>query len=163
MLQFIAVAGGRFKSLNVNSIVYLYLSALISKPFEVSVFVYYTILFESCWPDFFELSLATTITVLVPVSFNYVRSFKYDGKQARNAGVTSRYHLSNIMSDGIFHDPWQYGQSDNLLFIVFAVVVFFVVFLFCFALLLLWYFCFPWKERDGISFMSITPTSREES
>ena len=36
----------------------------------------------------FELSLATTITVLKSVSCDHVTSFNYDGKKARDVGLT---------------------------------------------------------------------------
>ena len=37
---------------------------------------------------FFELSLATTITMLMSVSCDHVTSFNYDDKKARDAGLT---------------------------------------------------------------------------
>ena len=37
---------------------------------------------------YIELSLATTITVLKPVSCDHVTSFNYDDKKARDVGLT---------------------------------------------------------------------------
>ena len=37
---------------------------------------------------FFELSLATTIMMLKPVSCDHVTSFDYDDKKARDVGLT---------------------------------------------------------------------------
>ena len=73
----------------------------------------------------FELSLATTITVLKPVSCDHVTSFNYDGKKARDVGLTCWCHLSNIMPDGIFHESMRQGITWFLL-------LFFFVCLFCF-------------------------------
>ena len=47
--------------------------------------------------EFSKLSLATAIMVLKPVSCCYMTSFNYGGKEARDVGLTSRCHLSNII------------------------------------------------------------------
>ena len=49
--------------------------------------------------EFSKLSLA-----LMPVSCYYMKSFNYGSKDARDVGLTCRYHLSNIMPDSIFYD-----------------------------------------------------------
>ena len=57
---------GEFKSLNSRGIVYPYLSTAIGKPFLVSIFYFCFLPIMSTSHKFFELSLATTITVLKP-------------------------------------------------------------------------------------------------
>ena len=42
--------------------------------------------------------------VMTPVSCYYMTAFNYGGKKARDVGLTSRCHLSNIMADSIFYD-----------------------------------------------------------
>ena len=54
--------------------------------------------------EFSELSLATAIMVLTPVSCYYMSSFNYGSKRTRDVGLTCRCHLSNIMPDSIFYD-----------------------------------------------------------
>ena len=34
----------------------------------------------------------------------HLTSFNYDGKEARDVGLTCRCHLSNLMTDCIFND-----------------------------------------------------------
>ena len=65
----------------------------------------------------FELSLATTMTVLKPVSCDHVTSFNYDGKKAMDVGLTCWSHLTNIMPDSSF--PWKHEAGDNLFFFFF--------------------------------------------
>ena len=59
--------------------------------------------------EFSELSLATAIMVLTPVSCYYMSSFNYGGKRTRDVGLTCRCHLSNIMPDSIFYDSMDGG------------------------------------------------------
>ena len=51
---------------------------------------------------------------LTPVSYYYMISFNYGGKEARDVGLTCRCHMSNIMPDSIFYDSMEYGMGDNL-------------------------------------------------
>ena len=130
--QLTATTGGEFKLMNSSGIVYPYLLTPISKPFLVSIYLFCPPPIKSQCYKIFELSLATTITVLKPVSCDHVISFNYDGKRARDVGLTCWCHLSNIMP------------------------VFIYLFIYFFA----WrYFCFPLDERDGISFITITSVS----
>ena len=99
-----AVAGWEFRSVNLWGIVYPYLSVLISNLSEVSIFLFSALLFESYCPEFFELSLATIITVLKPVSSVYVTLLNYDGKKTRDVGFTWRCHLTNVIPESIFHE-----------------------------------------------------------
>ena len=64
---------------------------------------------------FSELSLATTIAVLTPVSWYYMTSFNDGREKARNVGLTCRYHLSNIMPDSIFCDNIGWGMTQDFL------------------------------------------------
>ena len=59
--------------------------------------------------EFFKLSLANAIMALTPVSCYYMTSFNYGGKEARDVGLTCRYHLSNIMRDSTFNDSKGWG------------------------------------------------------
>ena len=109
-------------------------------------------------------------------------SFNFDGKKARNVGLTCRYHMSNKMHDSIFQEGTELGLTCFLLFllcffpcffiiiiIIIIVVVVVVVVSFClfccyscfvlFCFFIARYICFPWNERDGISFITITPTA----
>ena len=97
---------------------------------------------------FFEFSLATTITVLKSVACDHVTSFNYDGKKARDVGVTFWCHMSNIVPDSMLHESMR--QGINVLFFCFVLVLY-LFFLF-FAR---WYICFPYDERQGISFIDI--------
>ena len=73
-IHVILVLAYPFESITSSDIVCPYLSTLIGKHFLVS--------------EFFELSLATIITVLTPVSCSYVTSFNFDDKKARDVGLT---------------------------------------------------------------------------
>ena len=86
--QLTATTGGEFKSMNSSSIVYPYLSTRIGKPFLVSIFLFCSLPIKSWCHKFFKLSLATTITVLKPVSCDHVTSFNYDDKKPRYVGLT---------------------------------------------------------------------------
>ena len=70
--------------MNLSSIVYPYLPTPVGKPFLVSMYFFCTLPIK-----FFELSLATTITVLKLVSSDHVTSFNYDDKKARLVGLSS--------------------------------------------------------------------------
>ena len=63
--------------MNSRGIVYPYLSTPIGKPFLISIVL-----------KVFELSLPTTITVMMSVSCDHVTSFNYDGKKATDVGLT---------------------------------------------------------------------------
>ena len=41
---------------------------------------------------------------LTSVLCYYMTSFNYDGKKAKDVGITCRCHLSNILTDSIFYD-----------------------------------------------------------
>ena len=73
--QLTATIGGELKSMNSNGIVYSYLSTPIGKPFLVSIFLLCSLPIKSWCHKFFELSLANTITVLMPVSCDHVTYF----------------------------------------------------------------------------------------
>ena len=66
-----------------------------------------------------ESFLATTITVLTPVSGFYMTSFNYRGKKERDVGLTCRYHLRNVMLDSIFYDSMGWGMTQLLLLLLF--------------------------------------------
>ena len=83
--------------MNSTGIVYPYLATLIGKPFLVSIFLFCSLPSKSKCHKFFELSLATTITVLTPVSCDHVTSFNYNDKKARDVDLTCWCHLSNII------------------------------------------------------------------
>ena len=85
-----------------------------------------------------ESSLATTITVFTPVSCYYKTSFNYSGKKAREAGLTCRCHVSNIMPDGIFYDSMGWKMTH-------------------FFSLREGNRCLPQHRRDGFSLIIITP------
>ena len=61
---------------------------MIGKPFLISIFLSCSLPIKSSCHRFFELFLATTITVLKPVSFDHVTSFDYDDKKARDVDLT---------------------------------------------------------------------------
>ena len=94
---------------------------------------------------FFLLSLATTITVLTPVSCYCITLFRYDGKKKREASVTCRCHLNNSMADSIFYDS--YIVEDNLPSCLFACLF---AFLFVFSSIG-GKQCFSKKRRNGYS------------
>ena len=54
-----------------------------------------------------------------PVSCDHVTSFNYDGKKARDVGLTCWCHLSNIMPDSIFHESMRQGITCLFLFVCF--------------------------------------------
>ena len=94
----------------------------MGKPFKVStnyfVFSCFAFLFCKGQPFFsvyfFKLSLATTTGIDAFVF--HLTSFNYDGKEARDVGLTCRCHLSNIMPDNIFSDwQWQGITSCDML------------------------------------------------
>ena len=62
---------------------------------------------------FSELSLATNITVLTPVSCYLMASFTNGGKNARNIGLLCRCHLNSIMPDSIFYDSMGWGMIQG--------------------------------------------------
>ena len=86
--------------------------------------LFYSFSIKSWCYDFFELSLATTITLLTFVSCDYATSFNYDDTNTRAVGLTCWYHLSNIMLNSIFY------ESMRLL------LVYWSLFLFLFSCLL---------------------------
>ena len=106
---------GEFRALNSSDIVCPYHSLLISKLVAVSIYLFFTLLFGSYCPEFFELTSTITITVLTPVSYNYMVSLTSGGKKSGDVGLTCRCHMSYTMPDIIFQP-----------FILFC-------FLFCFA------------------------------
>ena len=59
--------------------------------------------------EFFKLSLATAIMALTPVSCYCMTSFYCNGKEGRDADLTCRCHLSNIMADSMFYDSIGWG------------------------------------------------------
>ena len=75
-----------------------------------------------------ELSLATSIKVLTPVSCYDMASFNYRGKEAKDVGLTCRCHLINIMPDSIFYNSIGMGMTQFFCFCFSFVVVVVVVF-----------------------------------
>ena len=147
---------GEIKSMNSSSIVYPYLSTQIGKPFLVSIFLFCSLPIKSWCHKFFELSWATTITVLKPVSCDHVTSFNYDDKKVRDVGLTCWCHLSNIMTDSIFHESMRQGITCSVSFCLFVFYILFVCCLLFFFFFAGWYFCFPQDGRNGISCITIT-------
>ena len=47
-------------------------------------------------------------------------SFNYGGKKARDAGLTCRCHLSNIMPDSILYDSMGWGMTQFFLWVIIA-------------------------------------------
>ena len=105
--------------MNSSGIVYPYLSTPIGKPFLVSIFLSCSFPIKSYCHKFFELSLATPITVLKPVSCDHVTSFNYDDKKARDIGLTCWCHLSYIMPDSIFHESMRQEITCSVSFCLF--------------------------------------------
>ena len=64
---------------------------------------------------------------LTPVSFDYMKSFNYGGKKARDVGLTCRCHLSNIMSGSIFYDSRGWGMTQFVFFLGVAIAVFLTI------------------------------------
>ena len=65
--------------------------------------------------------------MLKSVACDHVTSFNYDGKKARDVGVTFWCRMSNIVPDSMLHESMR--QGINVLF-------------FCFVLVLYLFFCF---------------------
>ena len=139
--QLTPITGREFKSMNSGDIVYPYLSTPIGKTFLVSTFLFCFVSSHlSLGVTISLLYVVTTITVLRSVSCDHKISFNYDGKKARDVGLTCWCHLSNIMPDSIiFHESMRQGI---------------IVFLCC-CFLAGWYFCFLQGESDGISFITL--------
>ena len=118
--------------MNSSGIVYPSISTLIDKPFLLNIFLSCSLPIKSWCHKFFQLSLATTIRVLKPVSCDHLTSFNYDDKKARDVGLTCWCHLSNNMPDSIFHESMRQGITCVWRFFCFCFVfLFFVVFLVC--------------------------------
>ena len=83
--QLTATTRDEFKSMNWNAIVYSYLSTPIGKQFLVGIFLFCSLPIKFYFPEFFEFSLATTITVLTPVSCDHVHHLvmRQEGKGCR--------------------------------------------------------------------------------
>ena len=64
---------------------------------------------------------------LTPVSCDYMTSFNYGGKKARDVGLTCRCHLSNIMSGSIFYDSRGWGMTQFVFFLGVAIAVFLTI------------------------------------
>ena len=137
--------------MNSSSIVYPYLSTRIGKPFLVSIFLFCSLPIKSWCHKFFELSWATTITVLKPVSCDHVTSFNYDDKKPRYVGLTCWCHLSNIVTDCIFHESMRQGITCSVSFCLFVFCILFVCcllfFFFCRVILL---FSSGWKRWNQL-------------
>ena len=81
-----------------------------------------------------ELSLATSIKVLTPVSCYDMASFNYRGKEAKDVGLTCRCHLINIMPDSIFYNSIGMGMTQFFCCFCFSFVVVVVVVVVVFSL-----------------------------
>ena len=95
---------GRIQTLNSSDIVCPYHSVLISKLVTLSIYLFFTFLFGSYCPEFFALSSTITITMPIPVLYNYMASLAYGGKKSGDVGLICRCHMSNTMPDIIFHE-----------------------------------------------------------
>ena len=73
--------------------------------------------------EFSKLSLVTAIRMLMPVSCYYMTSFNYGDKKARDVGLTSRCHLSNIMPDCIIYDSMGWGRTFLFLRVITTVIL----------------------------------------
>ena len=154
IFQFLGYCGflreqwGEFITLNSSGIVYPYDSVLIGTLVMVSIYLFFTLLFGSYCPEFFELTSMITITVLTPVSCNYMVSLASGGKKSGAVSLTCRCHMSYTMPDIIFQ----------------PVILF--CFLFCFAcflfLLLYFHFSMGWfyfcNERGNYFYQYNTNT-----
>ena len=69
-------------------------------------------------------------------------SFNFDGKKARNVGLTCRYHMSNKMHDSIFQEGTELGLTCFLLFLLCFFPFFYCFILFVLLLLLLSFILF---------------------
>ena len=127
--------------------------------------LFYSFSIKSWCYEFFELSLATTITLLTFVSCDYATSFNYDDKNTRAVGLICWYHLSNIMFDSIFYESMRLGITCSVLFYLctcfFACLFDSLLSCFCFCFdffcnFAWWWFCFPKDESDGIRFTTVT-------
>ena len=114
--------------MNSSSVVYPYLSTPIGKPSLVNIFLFCSPPIKCYCHKFFELSLATIITVLKPVSRDQVTPFNYDGKKARDVGLTCWCYLNNIMPDSIFHESMSQDISWSVSFCLFVFSYFSVPF-----------------------------------
>ena len=76
---------------------------------------------------------------LTPVSFNHVKSFNHDDKKVSDVGLTRWCHLSNIMSDSIFHK----GVRQEIT----CFVLFFVYFCLCLFLVCFFYRVTKWWNQ----------------
>ena len=69
--------------------------------------------------EFSKLSLATAIMALTSALCYYLTSFNYGGKKARDIGLTSTCHLSNIIPDSIFCDSMGWEVTCVFFFLFF--------------------------------------------
>ena len=136
--------------MNLSSIVYPYLSTLIGKPFLVIIFCFVC---SRLSPSviFFKLSLATTVTVLKPVSCDHV-TFNYDDKKTRDVGLACWCHLSNIMPDSIFHKSIRQWITC-VCFLLLLLLLFFCCFFWCGVML---QFSSGWKRWNEICHYNIS-------
>ena len=74
--------------------------------------------------------------MLKPVSCDHVTS-NYDGKKARDVGLTCWCHLSNIMPDSIFHESIRQGITWISSFIFFLIFLFLFIYYFFSGVILL--------------------------
>ena len=98
LLQWTVITREEPKSMNSSGIVYSYLSTPIGK-----LFLFYSLLIKPYCHKFFNLSLATTVTVLTPVWCDDVTSIIMIRRRERNVDHTCWCHLSNIITYSIFH------------------------------------------------------------
>ena len=151
IFQFLGCCGllreqrGEFITLNSSGIVYSYDSVLIGTLVMVSIYLFFTLLFGSYCPEFFELTSTITITVLTPVSYNYMVSLASGGKKSGDVGLT-------CMSHELYY-AWYYLPT-------FYIVLFFVLIclFFCYCCFI---FIFLWDGsiyvmKEWITFISIT-------
>ena len=122
--------------------------SFVSKSFVVILFLLVSFLWLLfSFQEFSKSFLATAIMSVTPVSCYWMTSFNYGGKEATDAGLTCRCHLSNIMPDIIFYDRMEWEITSFLLFFFFCKRV---------------NDCLPQNQRDRFScLIIITPMDLE--
>ena len=131
--------------MNLSSMVYPDLSTPIDKSFLVSILLFCSLPIKSLCHKFFELSLRTTITVLMPVSWDPATSFNYDDRKARDVGLIWWCHPSDSIADSIFHESMRQEITFSVLFCLLF------VFVCCLLFPAGWYFCLPQFYHYNIS------------
>ena len=88
--QLTATTGGEFKSINSSGIVYSYDKTPIGKPFLVSIYLFCSLPISAS-VIIFQVILTdhhNGVEACLMCSYDHVTSFDYDGKNARDVGLT---------------------------------------------------------------------------